>query len=328
MSNILLRQYKFEMIPFFKNDAYNVVCSLIESNVIPIKNAKEIDQIVIEETDFPSSAFDSLYRMGIIGYVETGRDGKSTQVFLPVGTYNFHKGERIPHHAKYLVAHSSMDKDIYHYHTNFYQKINMIGHQYPFYELSVKDLKDKKIFLAYCHKNKEEADQVDNDFRQKFEIVLERDTRRLMLGASIKEFMEKIRKTPHAIVLISDEFLKSKSCMYEILELMKELDFKDRILPILLGDAKYFAPEGRDDYYKYWGEQVQNLKTLLQKHEQTNIIGEIQELRILEEIHSSICSFFQYLNKHKIIRFQDLVKADYWPILKILLEEDKHISPP
>ena len=54
--------------------------------------------------------------------------------------------------------------------------------------------------------------------------------------------MQSIGKHDYVIMLISDSYLKSSNCMYEVMEVMRDRQYKDRILFILLRDEdkKYY----------------------------------------------------------------------------------------
>ena len=64
--------------------------------------------------------------------------------------------------------------------------------------------------------------------------------------------MKQIRDTDFVLIIISDGFLKSSNCMYEVLELLKEKDYEKKILPIL---THIFKPEERINYTQYWGDK-------------------------------------------------------------------------
>lgn len=54
--------------------------------------------------------------------------------------------------------------------------------------------------------------------------------------------MQTIKEQDYVLSLISDAYLKSKNCMYEICELMRDRNYMDRLLFIVLSD---------DDINKY-----------------------------------------------------------------------------
>jgi len=111
--------------------------------------------------------------------------------------------------------------------------------------------KQAEIFLSYSWKNTDVADQIDQDLR-KVGFTLTRDVRDLAAYSNIKPFMKKVRQHDYALLLVSDAFLKSTKCMYEVLELMKEEQFEKRILHIVFPDVKIYDPKDKADYIKYW----------------------------------------------------------------------------
>ncbi|WP_446375806.1 toll/interleukin-1 receptor domain-containing protein [Coleofasciculus sp. E2-BRE-01] len=50
----------------------------------------------------------------------------------------------------------------------------------------------------------------------------------------IKEFMQRIEKGKCLIVVISDRYLKSPNCMYELVQIVNNGEFDNRIFPIVL----------------------------------------------------------------------------------------------
>ena len=108
--------------------------------------------------------------------------------------------------------------------------------------------KKPSVFISYSSKNKEYADYIDKVF-QKNGITLTRDIRDVAFKESFKEFMQRIRDTNFAILVISDDFLKSRNCMYEVVEFLKEKDFKEKLLPVVLDDVS-LDPKGKAKYQK------------------------------------------------------------------------------
>jgi UDP-N-acetyl-D-mannosaminuronate dehydrogenase len=89
-----------------------------------------------------------------------------------------------------------------------------------------------KIFLSYAWANASVADEMDNDFKA-LGITFQRDVRDISYTSSIKDFMNKIGKSDFVVMLISDEYIRSENCMYEVTELLGAHEFERRILPVL-----------------------------------------------------------------------------------------------
>ncbi len=102
------------------------------------------------------------------------------------------------------------------------------------------------------------VNELDNTFQQKG-ITLVRDKRDLGFKGEITNFMNQIGTGRAVVVVISDKYLKSPYCMYELLEIYRNLKFKERIFPIVLGDANIFEPIPRLQYLKHWQLKKQEL---------------------------------------------------------------------
>jgi hypothetical protein len=88
-------------------------------------------------------------------------------------------------------------------------------------ECSEKRKSDMEIFLSYSWYNSNIADCLDILFKTK-NITLKRDVRDVEYKQSIKEFMKKIRTSDYCLVVISENYLKSINCMYEVTEFIKD----------------------------------------------------------------------------------------------------------
>ena len=88
--------------------------------------------------------------------------------------------------------------------------------------------KTPSVFISYSSKNKEYADPIDEAFKHNG-IRLIRDMRDVAFKDSFREFMRKIRETSFALLVISDDFLKSRNCMYEVIEFFKDNNYREKL---------------------------------------------------------------------------------------------------
>jgi hypothetical protein len=51
------------------------------------------------------------------------------------------------------------------------------------------------------------------------------------------------------IVVLSDKYLKSENCMFELVEIAKHGNFVDRIFPVVLSSANIYDPVTRIGLY-------------------------------------------------------------------------------
>lgn len=167
-----------------------------------------------------------------------------------------------------------------------------------------------KIFLSYSHKNKAEADHIDQVLQSANYIII-RDIREVSYKGDLPEYCIRIRECSAAICLISDAFLKSRWCMYEMLQLMKELKFKDKIYPIVLDDARIFSAFGRADYSQFWQDEYRKLKLKADSIDRSASSEIDQELKLFDYIKNEIGNFTTTLGNWLLYKYDDLVKDNF-----------------
>lgn len=138
--------------------------------------------------------------------------------------------------------------------------------------------------------------------------VINRDTHNLKYWTSIKEYMQSIIDNDYIIMIISDEYLKSASCMNEILELMKMHDFKKHILPIVL-DNRIYIIENQINYIGYWEDECKRLKKRLKEIQIENLADFPAELRKYQDIASSIGKLLKIVTDIKNPSYNEMVNA-------------------
>lgn len=163
----------------------------------------------------------------------------------------------------------------------------------------------KRVFISYSWNDKRVADTLDILFSSK-EIVIQRDIRDIDYKESIKDYMRRIRDADYCIMLISESYLKSKNCMYEVLEFIKDPNYFHKILPFIIGKVEIFAAEKRALYVKFWENEFNRINSL---RETVNVLGQVdllEELKIIDNIQKNISEFLEIIATHKV----EIVKED------------------
>lgn len=169
---------------------------------------------------------------------------------------------------------------------------------------------DKQIFISYCWKNETVVEEIDHSF-SKDGIKLIRDKRNTDYKDSFKVFMKKIRETDSVLMIVSDDYLKSKNCMYEVLETIKDENFKERIYPIVLSDAKIYSPANRLEYLDFWKSEYENLKKSISRFSPDEVISVTEDLKIIRDINGSIIDFISVVSDLKNIPFDKLLQSNF-----------------
>lgn len=146
------------------------------------------------------------------------------------------------------------------------------------------------LFVSYCQKDGVYADNIDLYFEGK-EIKLHRDIRDISSWKSIRAYMQSIRDMDYAVLIITDDYLKSFNCMYEVIEVMKERNFQDKIFPVIVEKSIYNST-GRIKYITYWQDQFKKLKAEMIKIEDVINAGSvIDDLKRTQNIIINIDEF-------------------------------------
>ena len=148
---------------------------------------------------------------------------------------------------------------------------------------------DKQVYISYAWGGESEriVNELDADL-QANGITIVRDKRNLGFKGMIREFMQQIGRGYAVIVVISDKYLKSPNCMYELVEIAKNKDVYDRIFPIVLADADIYNPINRIKYIKHWEDQLRELDAAMKLVSSANLQGMRDEIDSYDEIRDNI----------------------------------------
>jgi len=148
---------------------------------------------------------------------------------------------------------------------------------------------DKQVFISYAWGGESEriANELDTDL-QASGIKIVRDKRDLGFKGMIREFMQQIGRGYAVIVVISDKYLRSPNCMYELVEIARNKDIYDRIFPIVLADADIYNPVSRIKYIKHWEDKLKELDDAIRTVSAANLQGLREEMDSYDEIRDQI----------------------------------------
>ncbi|MBD2015781.1 leucine-rich repeat domain-containing protein [Microcoleus sp. FACHB-53] len=177
---------------------------------------------------------------------------------------------------------------------------------------------DQEIFISYAWggENEEYVNNLDRTLQEKG-ITIIRDKRDLGYKGLIKDFMERIGRGKCVIAVISDKYLKSPNCMFELVQVAKNGEIRDRIFPIVLADAQIYKPVARIKYIQHWENEIKELDEAMRGVGAANLQGFREEIDQYTEIRNTIAELTNLLKDmntltpdiHSQLEFQDLIKA-------------------
>lgn len=146
------------------------------------------------------------------------------------------------------------------------------------------------VFISYNWAN--------SDFVDKMEISLaevcnvKRDKNAIEDWGSITSFMNTIRKQDFAVLVITDGYLKSTACIYEVIQLMKNENWDRNTMYVVMNDAKiiYNVTE-QLKYIKYWTDYYESLSQMIRELPPESTCSQSEELKKASIIKSGIGEF-------------------------------------
>ena len=145
------------------------------------------------------------------------------------------------------------------------------------------------VFISYAWGGEREeiVDQIETSLQERG-IKIVRDKRDLGYKGSIQNFMERIGQGNCVIVVLSDKYLRSPNCMFELVEIADNRQFHDRIFPIVLADADIYDPVKRLGYVKYWEEKRKELAEAMKAVDPANLQGIREDMDLYDRIRDKI----------------------------------------
>lgn len=148
---------------------------------------------------------------------------------------------------------------------------------------------EQAVFISYAWGGEREkiVNQIDQALQQRA-IKIIRDKRDLGYKGSISEFMERIGRGNCVIVVISDKYLRSPNCMFELVEIAEGKQFHDRIFPIVLADANIYDPIKRIEYVRHWEIKRAELAEAMKTLDPANLQGIREDMDLYDRIRDKI----------------------------------------
>ncbi len=148
---------------------------------------------------------------------------------------------------------------------------------------------EQAVFISYAWggEREEVVNQIDQALQTRG-IKIIRDKRDLGYKGSISEFMERIGRGNCIIVVISDKYLKSPNCMFELVEIAEGRQFHDRIFPIVLNDANIYDPIKRIEYVRYWEVKRAELADAMRTLDPANLQGIRDDMDLYDRIRDKV----------------------------------------
>lgn len=200
----------------------------------------------------------------------------------------------------------------------------------------INELHEKTLFLSYCQKDSDIANLIEMELEPHIngKVRISRDIRDVEYHESFKKFMQTIESHDFVIMIISNHYLKSRNCMFEVLEVIKNSQFQKKLAFIVLTDediqyyqeqnipsidAKVYSLEGQTEYSLYWEKVEKELQDQIEAlGDPTRAIHQIKEKRIVQRILLDLPEFMEFIKDAKGLPLSEHIDSGFKDILKFL----------
>ncbi|NEQ42565.1 MAG: toll/interleukin-1 receptor domain-containing protein [Leptolyngbya sp. SIOISBB] len=170
----------------------------------------------------------------------------------------------------------------------------------------------QEIFISFKWRTESEkvADQIDQAFQAKG-ITIRRDCKDIQYKDSIEGFMQALGRGKCVIAVIDDAYLKSDSCMFELVEILANGNFHSRIFPIVLPDAQIYRPAKRIQYVQHWEREIADLEAAMKSVSAANLDGFREEIDLYHRIRATIAELTSTLKNMNTLKVEDHLDRDF-----------------
>jgi internalin A len=131
-------------------------------------------------------------------------------------------------------------------------------------------------------------------------VKVRRDRDEMRPGDLISEFMDRLAEGDFILAVISDKYLRSEYCMYELFRVYRNCSdkpdrFLRKVIPLVLPDARLDSMASRLDRAIYWNQQEKALEPRVREH--IGVVGTefFGKFKLIGEFSRNASSMLEYL---------------------------------
>lgn len=197
----------------------------------------------------------------------------------------------------------------------------------------VEEMTIKKVFISYTHKDSDLVDILEEELKQYENIKITRDIKVTIYRDSLDEFMKSIREHDFVISVVSSAYIKSLNCMYEVMNLMKDKDYQEKLFFIIVSkdDVNYYNEKNRYDgfeakvydvmdrlkYITHWRDKKAELEQSINEAALSpDLMANLAvDMRKLNSVIPSMDDFIMLLSDKVGRSFKDMYEDDFKEIV-------------
>lgn len=179
----------------------------------------------------------------------------------------------------------------------------------------------EKVHITYKHNN-QHKDAVDAIIRgvEKYNIDFSIDEYDILYRDNILEYEQKIGRSHKLILFVIPEYLKSLACMYEMTEIFRNGNIKERVYPLVdLGSIPRNG-DGLKQVKDFWSTE-KNRKAEQIKNESGGSKFILDELEKIDNILKYVDDFWNFIVNTNSSQYENLIANDAEILMHELMKQ-------
>ena len=157
----------------------------------------------------------------------------------------------------------------------------------------MKESEKPTVFISFNNKYRDFVDCLEERLSKEANVLRYED--QIPAWGSFVSFMDTIKEQDFAVLVISDEYLKSFACMYEVKQVMKCDNWKDKVMFALMPGVKPYADDARIEYIEHWNNQYETIKNKTAKLPHKSAKSLIEKSEQIKHIRDSMDEFLNVI---------------------------------
>jgi internalin A len=167
--------------------------------------------------------------------------------------------------------------------------------------------KPREVFISYAWGDDSPAGKIRSQAVDELQSALTndgflpvRDRDQIRPGERISAFMRRLTRADIVVAVISDKYLRSTACMYEIYRIWQKCqgdadEMIERLVPIVLPEVRVGNFEERAPYLEHWSERASKLEALIRNPNLRPSSESWEEVRLVREFAHHVDDILVFL---------------------------------
>ena len=181
-------------------------------------------------------------------------------------------------------------------------------------------MSDRRIYISHAWGGEsEEIVQEIYKRCRKAGLNIIMDRKDLGYRESISSFMQNLGRADAIILVVSNKYLHSEYCMFELLQIYENKNIINRIFPVVLDEVSIAKSTERIELVKYWENETEDLEAKIRELKNLSYIeGITDDLNLYQKIRNNIANLTKILKDINTLNIRLHKDNDYNQLLSAI----------